>query len=356
MRIVRYCAVAIVLAATSPANIFGQQQRPPAVPLIANDPSFSLWSMYDNLTDGATKHWSEAPQPFTGLVRIDGQPFRWMGGPARGFRLPDVKAMQQTSVEVTPLHSRYRFVAAGVELRVTFFTPLFPQDLDVMSRPVTYLTWGVASVDRKPHKVDLLLDVDPAIAVTDAAEQVTWSRSRVPGLAVLSTGTRDQAVLNRSGDRIRIDWGYFHVAVPNSEPSVSALTPTGVAQFAASGNLDDADDLSMPRPAGGSGLRAAHLAVELHFGTISETLVERHVVLAYTDNFSIEYLERRLRGYWQRKGMTEAELLAISEKQYPELEARGIRFDAALTADMRKVGGGLRLSDLAVIQADHRGS
>src|ERR1700742_640544 len=106
-------SLAFVLTLSLCSTALAQQHRPPAVPLIANDPSFSLWSMADKLTDGPTKHWSEAAQPFTGLARIDGETYRWMGGQVRGFRLPEVKAMQQESVEVTPLHSRYRFTAAG---------------------------------------------------------------------------------------------------------------------------------------------------------------------------------------------------------------------------------------------------
>jgi hypothetical protein len=316
-----------------------QQHRPPAVPLLATDPSFSVWSMGDRLTDEPTKHWSEALQPLTGFVRIDGQAYRWMGGPARGFRLPQSQAMLQQSVEVTPLHSRYRFTAGGVALRVTFFTPLFPQDLEVMSRPVTYLTWSAASLDGKQHQVDLLLDIDPAIAVNEPAEQVTWSRAHLPGLNVLTTGTRDQAILNRSGDRIRIDWGYFHLAVPESESANTALSTSAVADFLATGNLSQEDDLGFPRAAGGTGLRAAHLAAKLAFGSVGATPVERHVLLAYTETYSIEYLGRRLRDYWQRNGMTEAQLLETSEHEYAALEARGLKFDADLNADMLKAGG-----------------
>ena len=316
-----------------------QAHRPPAVPLIVNDPSFSVWSMADRLNETPTKHWSEAQQPLTGLIRVDDKTYQWMGGPIRGFGLPKTELMLQQSVAVTPLHTVYTFAAGGVTLRVTFFTPLLPRDLDVMSRPVTYLTWDCASTDGVSHRVDLVPDADPALAVNDAAEQVTWSRSHVHGLNVLSIGTRDQAVLNRSGDRIRADWGYFRLAVSDALPATLAATPSALADFVRNGKLTDQDDLDGPRPAGGTAARAAHLALQLPFGQVTSTLVRRHVLLAFTQQFSIEYLGTRLHDYWQRNGMSVADLLAQSEKDYEPLEARGAAFDRELTAAMRGVGG-----------------
>src|ERR1700753_2652335 len=121
MKMSRQCFVAFICVLGLSYGLRAQQPRPPAVPLITNEPSFSVWSMSDHLTDGPTKHWSEALQPMTGLARIDGQTSRWRGGAARGFRLPATQAMQHEAVELTPLHTRYRFTAAGIELRVTFF-------------------------------------------------------------------------------------------------------------------------------------------------------------------------------------------------------------------------------------------
>ncbi|HSU19950.1 MAG TPA: DUF5127 domain-containing protein, partial [Acidobacteriaceae bacterium] len=200
------CAVA-VLGAQQPVA-----HRPPAVPLAANDPYFSLWSMADKLTDVPVKHWSEAAQPMTGLARIDGRNYRWMGAEQRQPQaLSSIPAMQQISLELTPLHTRYRFDAAGVELKVTFFTPSLPADLDVMSRPTTYLMWEAVSMDGAAHDVSLLLDVDPLIAVNENGEQVTWGRLRAGRSTVLRVGSRDQAYVHQSGDRIRIDWGHFNL-------------------------------------------------------------------------------------------------------------------------------------------------
>jgi hypothetical protein len=123
--------IVALFAAVSLAPCFAPAQqaaahRPPAAPLIANDPYFSVWSMADKLTDVPTKHWSEAAQPLTGLIRIDGRIFRWMGTqPRQRPNLPRIEAMQQDALEVTPLHTRYRLSAAGVELQVSFLLHRF---------------------------------------------------------------------------------------------------------------------------------------------------------------------------------------------------------------------------------------
>ncbi len=74
-------------------------------------------------------------------------------------------------------------------------------------------------------------------------------------------------------------------------------------------------------------------------GFVGSSPVERHLELAYTDGYSIEYLGRKLRGYWQRNGMTEGALLSTAEKEYSSLEQRGVRFDEETMAQMEKAGG-----------------
>ena len=305
------------------------QQRPPAVPLITHDPYFSIWSAADKLTDRDTTHWTGARQPITGLARIDGKTFRFMGADPR-----ELPPMDQVSLAVTPTHTVYQFRAGEVDLVLTFFTPAFTQDLDILSRPVTYLT--VTATGKGEHDVSILIDVDPVIAVNTADQAVTWGRTRVGNLTVLNVGSRDQRVLNRPGDDLRIDWGYFHIAVSDEAKAQLSLSSEAANTFVTSGALPVADDLDMPRmPREG----AAHLAVALPLGKLSATPVSRHVLLAYTEDYAIEYLGRKLRPYWQRNGQTVQDMLTAAENDFPGLEQRGQRLDDELTADLEKAGG-----------------
>src|ERR1700683_1623283 len=137
-------------ASTSNALAAPSVLRPPAVPLIAYDPYFSIWSPADRLTDAATVHWTGHTHPLTSLIRIDGDTARLMGStPATTAALP------QTSVTVRPTRTIYTFANAHVQVTLTFMTPSLPSDLDVLSRPVTYLSWDVASADGKTHQVQL---------------------------------------------------------------------------------------------------------------------------------------------------------------------------------------------------------
>jgi hypothetical protein len=60
-------------------------------------------------------------------------------------------------------------------------TPVLPADLDVMSRPATYVTWTVQSKDGKEHAVSLYFDASGELAVDIAAQEVVASRLRFGG-------------------------------------------------------------------------------------------------------------------------------------------------------------------------------
>ena len=184
--------------------------RPPAVPLITHDPYFSIWSMDDQLTGGPTRHWTSAVQPLIGVAIVDGKPLRFMGGDWRQESLP---ALEQQAVEVWPLRTIYRFNGAGIELTLRFITPTIPADLDLLSRPVTYIDWAFRSADGQEHEVKVFFAISTVAAAEDWRADVTWARYRLGELNVLSASTAQQRMLERSGDNLRIEWGSLYLAV-----------------------------------------------------------------------------------------------------------------------------------------------
>ena len=326
----------------SAAPLLAQKQvRPPATPLITHNPYFSIWSDADKLTDANTVHWTGKPQPITGLVHIDGHAFRFMGHDPRS-----IPAMQQTSLTVTPTHTRYTFTAAGVELDLSFFSPTILSDLDILSRPVTYVSFTVKATDGATHNdISVVLDVNPLIAVNAPGESVTFSRNQTETQTVLSVGSRDQRILNRSGDDLRIDWGYFHLSVPKDEESTSAISPDAARTFAGSGHLPASDDMDQPQIVGRDD---AHLAVELPFHTINAEPQDRHLLVSYTEGYAIQYLERNLRPWWQRNGQTVPAMLDAAEREMPALEQRGNDLDTNLTADLVRTAG-LNYANLCIL-------
>ena len=330
MKSVSSLSACLVVAALGICPSFGQE-RAPATPLITHDPYFSIWSTTDKLTDSDTRHWTGAHQPLNGIARIDGKAYRFMGRNPEG-----IPAMEQVSSAITPTHTRYEFRQGGVILNLAFFTPAIMSDLDLLSRPVTYLTWSVKSTDGATHQVSVLLDVDPVIAVNDRSQPVVTLRSQTSSLNVISVGSRDQNILNRSGDDLRIDWGYFHLAVPKNEDAVTAIAPRLRESFDSDGKLPVSDSIAMPHPAN---WESAHLGAVLAFGAVGTQPVARHLLVSYTEGFAIQYLERNLRPYWQRNHQPVEEMLDAAESQYSALEKRGTAFDEELTADLTKAGG-----------------
>jgi len=307
--------------------------RLPAVPLVACDPYFSIWSCADKLTDDLPKHWTGKYHALVGMVRIDGKAWRLMANqPA------EVPALPQASVEVLPTRTIYIFQSPEVRIVLTFMTAALPDDLEVLSRPVTYLNWEVQAADDKEHAVSLYFDAVGEIVVNTPDQQIVWAREELGGLSALKLGSKDQPVLAKKGDDLRIDWGYLYVAAAKDKATRQALAGSRACReaFTASGTLPESDDKNMPRAAKDDWPVAACV---FDLGQVAAAPVSRMFILAYDDLYSIQYLGQNLRPYWRRKGAEAADLLAAAAKDYGPLCARCKTFDEELMAELTKAGG-----------------
>lgn len=316
--------------AQSPAPL-----RPPAIPLAVHDPYFSLWSAADTLTGAETTHWTGGRQPIHGLVQVDGHNYRFLG---RGNGLPP--ALQTASQEQTPTRTIAVMTSPEIQLTVTFLNPALPEDLETMSRPVTYLTMSVQSRDGRPHNVVLYLDAEGSLATNDPGEAVDWSRGAVQGLDLLRVGTRDQQMLQRFGDDVRIDWGWFYLAAPSGEGAqIAAGNRSYREAFLKTGQLPAEDDLGSPRQPDSRYPFPPLLSVRLPLGPVGTAPVSRHLLLAYDDEYSVVYMQQKLLPYWRRQFPDFGSMLEAAEKEYPDLSARCARFDEELTGDLVRTGG-----------------
>ena len=307
--------------------------RPPSVPLVAHDPYFSIWSNANKLYSDATRHWTNRENSLSAMARIDGQTFRLMGSqPEESASLP------QSGVEVLPTRTIYTFANEKVQVQLVFLTPAIPSDLEVLARPVTYLSFLVRSLDGQSHDVQFYADADADITVNDATtQQVSWERASKGDITALKIGSTDQPVLARTGDDVRIDWGYLYLAAPNQAGLSSALVSRENAQMAwgKSGKLPTSDVAATPTLANDAPVAALSFEV----GKVGTTPVSRTLMVAYDDEYSIDWMGRNLRPYWRRNGMDALGLLSVAAKDYADLNKRSIQFDNELMTDLRTVGG-----------------
>jgi len=303
--------------------------RPPAVPLVTSDPYLSIWSEADKLTDDVTRHWTHHPHPLVSLIRIDGKSYRLMGNEPK-----DVPAMPQIGLKVTPTRSIFLFASGQVKVTLTFMTPVLPDDLNVFSRPVTYLTWSVHSIDGRRHAVAIYDSASCRLTVEPVHQPVTCSSESFGGLRALKAGSVAQTYLRPAGDDTRINWGYAYAVAPAGlVESAYGWAPGVEGEFTQKRKL--ADDLY---PIGGAPQDEV-VALAFDLGSVGSTPIERHMMIGYDEIWSIDYFGQKLPPYWRRNGMTPEKLFTEAERDYPSLVKRCENFDNRLMADLTKVGG-----------------
>ncbi|WP_438347010.1 glutaminase domain-containing protein [Paenibacillus sp. FA6] len=316
------------------------QFRPPAVPLVTVDPYFSVWSAADRLSDEHTTHWTNKRNSMTGIIMIDGRPRRFIGKTKldESVDYPEPDAMEQTALEVTALSSKYRFEGDGIQLEVDFTTPLLLSELDILSRPASYVTFRVHSVDEKTHDVKIYFDITGEWCVNAPDQQIVWTRKPTSnGIVSLCMGSEEQPVLQRVGDNVRIDWGYVYLAVSESEQINTVIQSCHIRkEFIDSGNVTMSDDVRQPRAVEDD---TPVMAAIFDFGKVNEEKRSQYAVLAYDDIQSIEYFNRPLNAYWRRDGLSFEEMLASAFAQYDEIMSKCDAFDQELKNESVNVGG-----------------
>ena len=272
--------------------------RLPAFPLITHDPMFSIWSNADVPTAEDPIHWSGAKKKLRGVITVDGVRYRFLGRPT-------CKTMPLISSRVTPLSTVYTFCAAGVQLTLSFTSALLPDDLDILSTPISFIRYDVICVDGQDHDITVELwafadfchagEYEPPMRLDFYSEG---------GLNYGYMGRLQQNILGGSGDQISCDWGYLYLASEDE--------------------IDEAPE-----------------RIDLMLRHRKRAVGEIHTLLlmGYDDIASINYFGRILPAYYQRNGKTITQALREFYDRRQEILERCAAFDEALLTEARSKGG-----------------
>lgn len=459
------------------APCFAQSSKAPAYPLITHDTYFSIWSTTDELTASTTKHWTGAEQSLIGLLKVDGEMYRFLGQPSSTYKtiLPaaDEKSYQAAYTETAPAENwmsntfddsqwkkgtapfgddknasktqwtskdlwyrrefaisnlalnnlflklqhddnvavylngdmvyktvgwthkfiylpitdaiksklkkdknilaihvantaggaeldagiveepkkaanqtikvavqklvvinatqtAYQFTCGKVSLNLTFTSPLLINELDILSRPVSYISAKVKSDDGAQHAVQLYFGASTDIAANTPAQQITAQKYSANTLSILKAGTKEQPMLQKKGDDVRIDWGYMYIATPASK---------NVAQSISAGDADMAT-IFTASPKNITTGKHLMLNTVVDLGKIGTAEKEQLILMGYDDLYAVQYFNTNLKAWWKNTpGATIEQQLSQAAKDYPVTIKKCLAINKMIYDDAFKAGG-----------------
>ncbi|UIR54730.1 DUF4965 domain-containing protein [Sphingobacterium sp. SRCM116780] len=234
---------------------------------------------------------------------------------------------QQESVDVQATQTHYAFACGPVKLKVTFTAPVFLDNLDLLSRPVNYLSYQVEAKDGKKHQVQLYLEAAPNWALNSPMQEAASSQFKKGSLQYVKTGSKSQQILGKKGDDLRIDWGYFYMA--GDQRNTKAMV--GDSHLLRTHFLKGGQ--SAPGSSTGN-----QFALVQSFEVTSK--YSDKVLLGYDDIYSIQYFNENLRPYWNRDNNSSIEKqFDLANNEYSKLIQACDQFDANLMQTAFQTGG-----------------
>ena len=286
----RFTAVCIITLNLIAHSSIAQVSKAPAYPLITHNPYFSIWSFSDKINESTTKHWTGSNQSILGLIKVDNQVYRFLGKEASMNENDKIILANQLAVNMSATQTTYQFECGGVALNLCFTSPLIITDINILSRPVTYISMKTKSKDGKKHLVQLYVGASSAIASNKGSEEVVATGYTTQNLNVLKVGTVEQPILKKSGDDLRIDWGYAYMAANkyHSKQTIQSINEAS-SDFISNTNGMNADKVIA---SSSSSIQGTNLSINTIFNedTAANIETEHLLLVAYDEIKAIEYL------------------------------------------------------------------
>jgi len=328
--------------------------RPPATPLIVRSPYVSTWQPASSLPGTWPTFWAGHTTAITGIARVDGRPFVFLGNPLSGGR-PMAPPMTQTGLTVTPTQSRYTLQGGGVTLDLDFLSPVEPNSLQRMSVPFGYVFASARSADGKPHTVSLYFDITGEWASGDTNAPIVWARRNAQAqgqtLTTFAVNAANPKLLSEVNDYPTWGTAVFSAVTQPGMTSQAGEDTVVRAAAIASGTLDNSVDADQPRPIN---TRWPVFAFNFALGQVGAA-AGKPLVLAIGDvrDPAVSYQGAQVPPLWKSYWPDWTQMLSSFCLDADTERTRADQMDARVTKDATKAGGAkyAALCTLALRQA-----
>jgi hypothetical protein len=336
----RFSAVLIISLNLIAHSSMAQVSKAPAYPLITHNPYFSIWSFTDKLNESTTKHWTGSNQSIIGLIKVDNQVYKFLGKDASASENDKMMQAKQLSVNMSATQTTYQFDCGAVSLNVTFTSPLIITDINILSRPVSYISMKTKSKDGKKHIVQIYVGASSAIASNKGSEEMVATGYTTPNLNVLKIGTIEQPILQKSGDDLRIDWGYAYIAANkyHSKQSVQSINDASQDFISNKSGMNESKVITSKS----STTQGSNLSINTIFNpdTARDTETDHVLLVAYDEIKAIQYFKESLDPWWKLDpAMNMDKMLQLANTQYTNVIVKCNRFNKQIYNDALAAGG-----------------
>ena len=285
----------------------------PAYPLWVIDPMFSVWSKTDALNGGDTVFWTGLEHRACGFVRYNGKTYCFLG------RRDGAEPLKQTNVSVTAFSTDYEFRGEGFTLKVSFVSPLLPQNLKVLSCPVCYTEYEIFPEGELPADFSAAISLDEEFCYNGERAWVVGGVLPLKGYEAAYFTRGRNMVLSDTSDCVAPDWGDVYIAAEESW----LVSDAGVNLYVSEGKTDyirkDCERLY---------ILGVNRSKKGYFMT------------AFDDKVSIFYFGEWLKCYFFEGGKTIVDAMDFSRAEHDSILKECADFDAKLKEDCAKVGEG----------------
>ncbi len=333
--------------AAANGNLSAVPIRPPAAPLAVRGPYLSTWLPATAVPGTWQEFWAGHTTAMTGIARIDGVSYVFMGAPAIPLTIPDgnygtpsttsgfQQALQQTGLNCTPTRSVFTMEGGGVELTLEYLSPVEPGDVTRQSIPLSYVVISVRSIDGGTHNVQLYADISGEWCSGDDSQQITWAPVQTGSLQAWTVELANQQPLVEQDQQAA--WGTWVWATPATSKLTYQSGQDIVVrpQFVNNGTLTNSNDTDY---------RAIDdnwpvFAFAADLGSLGSSTVTIPLSIGLVRTPAVSYLGQNLQPLWTSKFSSWQNMLSFFHSDLPAAQRRADALDAKITGAATKAGG-----------------